>query len=204
MKYNCHSIHNSFRCTTNWLDNSIHCSVLNTNSVVTICHHTAWLWCYWLYSPCCIFHLSDLVILWVGVCTCFPHSPNHLCSGNDHLSFIFKSLCFYLFAHFFISDCAYIFDYAAYNHGETSTSTLLTLDISREGVEKHHIKKEVENRNVEKGKAKCKTQVAFLLLWHWLFITYTVGQNTEREKERQGHKEFGIRLDYETFFKVVG
>lgn len=71
---------------------------------------------------------------------------------------------------FFISDCAYIFDYAAYNHGDTSTSTLLTLDISREGVEKHHSKKEVENRNVEKGKAKCKTQVAFLLIWHWLCL----------------------------------
>lgn len=42
----------------------------------------------------------------------------------------------------------------------------VTLALSREGVEKHRIQEDTENRKIEKGEAGCKTQGAFLLICH--------------------------------------
>lgn len=94
-----------------------------------------------------------------------------------------------------------------YNHGEIYTSHWITLDISREGVEKHHIKKEIENQKSREVEGKMwSTSGLSSPLPLAMFIKYTVDQEVEREKKkkRKEHKDFGIRLGYETFFQGFG
>ena len=84
---------------TQWLDISIHYKMITILSLVTICHHTKVLHCYWLSSPCClyisflwlIYFVTGSLYLLVSL-TYFTHLPTPLPTGN-HL-FV---LCIYDF-----------------------------------------------------------------------------------------------------------
>ena len=70
----------SFRCTTQWFNIYMHCELIITISLVTICHHTKLRHNYWLYSLCCTLHLCDLFYKW----ECVPLNLLHLFFQSPH------------------------------------------------------------------------------------------------------------------------
>lgn len=72
-----------FQCTIQWFDICVHCKMITTRSLVTICYYTK-LIKYWLYSQWCILHPHDLFQNWRFVLLDRLHS---FCPYPQTLSF---------------------------------------------------------------------------------------------------------------------
>ena len=87
-------------CRTQWFSISMHYKMLTTISLVTIRHHTKILQNYWLYSPCCTFHICDIYLVAGSLyllisLTYYSPLQNSLPSGNHLFCSLYLWLCFW-------------------------------------------------------------------------------------------------------------